>query len=291
MLAMGSRVRLGLLAHSATIVPMAGLIIFGAYRLGAATLGDTAGGIASLMLFFTNTFRRAVGVRGTAVAFGLVGVGLGLVLDRRARRSTFALGCLILGAAVASHTIDGGFAIAVASFAILLRDADSSADLVPQGRVPVWLGAASRRLISRSSTKTVLPYPILPLLQIAGIVAIFWGARALPQPPSTQRRKPRRVRSAKLQRGDVRSLRHRTGLHAHAGFPTPSMRRSSSSFRCSRRSPRWGCLLSAPCADAKLESIDGSPIIIALLVTIMVEMIARKLGAMEGIGGFPCGHR
>src|SRR5262249_2421136 len=121
--AMGSSVKLGLLAHSATIVPMAGLIIFGAYRLGAAALGDAAGGFAAFMLFFTNTFCRSVGGRGTAVAFAPVGVGLGLVLDRRARRSTFALGCLILGAAVASHTIDGGFAVAVASFAILIRDA------------------------------------------------------------------------------------------------------------------------------------------------------------------------
>ena len=181
MLAMGSRVKFGLLAHSATIVPMAGLIIFGAYRLGAATLGDAAGGVASLMLFFTNTFRRAVGVRGTAVAFALVGVGLGLVLDRRARRSTFALGCLILGAAVASHTIDGGFAIAVASFAILLRDATRPQILLLKGVClfgSVLVAAPDLAI----STKTVLAYPILPMLQIAGIGAIVFAARALPEP-------------------------------------------------------------------------------------------------------------
>ena len=287
MLAMGSRVKLGLLAHSATIVPMAGLIIFGAYRLGAATLGDTAGGIASLLLFFTNTFRRAVGVRGTAVAFGMVGVGLGLVLDRRARRSTFALGCLILGAAVASHTIDGGFAVAVASFTILLRDATRPRILFLKG-VCLFGSVLVAAPDLAVSTKTVLPYPILPLLQIVGIVAILWGAHALPQPPSITDESraeydPRKYNAAMF------ALFVIVLAYTLTKFPDSIYAQIFQQFPMLSAFAAMGLLAIGTLRGREARSIDGSPIILALLVTIAVEMIARKLGAMEGSAAYHAG--
>ena len=287
MLAMGSRVKLGLLAHSATIVPMAGLIIFGAYRLGAATLGDAAGGVASLMLFFTNTFRRAVGVRGTAVAFALVGVGLGLVLDRRARRSTFALGCLILGAAVASHTIDGGFAIAVASFAILLRDATRPQILLLKGVClfgSVLVAAPDLAI----STKTVLAYPILPMLQIAGIGAIVFAARALPEPELGDDESPSAYdpRSYNVAMFAIFLV---VLAYTLTRVPDSIYAQIFQQFPLLSAFAAMGLFVIGTLRGRDAKSIDGSPLIIALLVTIVVEMIARKLGSMEGSAAFHAG--
>ena len=287
MLAMGSRVKLGLLAHSAAIVPMAGLIIFGAYRLGAATLGDTAGGIASLMLFFTNTFRRMVGVRGTAVALALVGVGLGLVLDRRARRSTFALGCLILGTAVASHTIDGGFAIAVASFAILLRDATRPRILLLKAAClfGAVLVAAPDLAIS---TKTVLPYPILPLLQIGGIAAIILGSRALPQPPVDADESPSDY-DPRTYNAAMFAIFLITLAYVLTEFPDSIYAQIFQQFPLLSAFAAIGLLAIGTLRGNEAKSIDGSPVIIALMVTIMVEMIARKLGSVPGSAAFHAG--
>ncbi len=287
MLAMGSRVNLGLLAHSAAIVPMAALVIFGAYRLGAATLGDTAGGIAALMLFFTNTFRRLVGVRGTVVAFALVGVGLALVLDRRSRRSTFAFGCLVLGTAVASHTIAGGLAIAVASFAILLRDA-------PRPRIVLLkalclfgavLVAAPDMAIS---TKTTLPYPILPLLQIGGIVAIIWGSRALPAADSaidenSSEYDPRIYNTALFIIFLVAMF------YTITKVPDSIFAQIFEQFPLLSAFAAIGLLSIATLRGDEAKSIDGAPLIIALMMTIVVEVVARKLGSMPGSAAFHAG--
>src|SRR5207302_4262392 len=72
MLALGSHTIEGPLAESAAMLPMAARMIFGAYRAGRTFFNDTAGGIAGLFLFFACLFRRAQGMRGTAVAFALV---------------------------------------------------------------------------------------------------------------------------------------------------------------------------------------------------------------------------
>src|SRR5208282_6822490 len=45
MLASATRVKLGVLAQSGTMLPMAALIIFATYRLGRTLANDTAGGI------------------------------------------------------------------------------------------------------------------------------------------------------------------------------------------------------------------------------------------------------
>jgi hypothetical protein len=105
----------GALAQSQAMVPISVLMIFGCWRLGKTLFNDTAGGIAALLLFWTCLFQRAQGVRGTVVDFALIGLGLAFFLDPSHRRTLVALGAMMLGAAVASHSLDGGFAMIVAS--------------------------------------------------------------------------------------------------------------------------------------------------------------------------------
>jgi hypothetical protein len=180
MLALATHTQLATLAVTAAMLPLAGLLIFGAYRLGRALLNDTAGGVAALLLFFTCLLRRAQGVRGTALAFVMVGIGLAFFLDRSRNRTLMALGALALGTGIAAHAIDGGLAIMVAGAGIVwwLIAGDvtrftaglgclAGAVLLAAPEFPIALG------------KPVLPYPILPIVQIAGIVAIVFSARTL----------------------------------------------------------------------------------------------------------------
>ena len=57
----------------------------GAYRLGRSLMNDVAGGIAALLLFATTIFVRAHSMRGTAVAFALITIGLAFLLDQNRR--------------------------------------------------------------------------------------------------------------------------------------------------------------------------------------------------------------
>ena len=109
----------GALAQSQAMLPISVLMIFATWRLGKTLFNDTAGGVAALMLFWSCLFRRAQGVRGTVVDFALIGLGLALFLDRSHRRILIALGAMTLGAAVASYSLNGGFAMIVASAGVV----------------------------------------------------------------------------------------------------------------------------------------------------------------------------
>jgi hypothetical protein len=119
-LALIGGVKLGVLAQSQIMTAMAGLVIFSTYRLGLALVDDIAGGSAALLLFFTTEFRRLTGMRGTALAFALVAIGLGFLFDRDWRPTRAAMGALILGLAIPSHAIDGGLGMLVAAFGAIL---------------------------------------------------------------------------------------------------------------------------------------------------------------------------
>jgi hypothetical protein len=283
MLGMGSREPLALLAHSASIVPMAALMIFGTYRLGVATIDDASGGIAALMLFFTNTFRRLVGVRGTAVDLALVAIALAFILDRRSRRVIFALGCLLLGTAVASHAIDGGLAIAAAALAILVRDAYRPRVLLMKA-VCLFGSVLVAAPDFAIANQTVLPYPILPLIQIAGIAAIVLGSRALPQPAESIAENPwlTKWRDALL-----------VGIFAAALIYTASTAQDAVFSQVIQQFPALSAfaaigLLAIAVLPAE-EGIDSTAIVIALLMTIIVEAVARRLAAMPGSGAFHAG--
>jgi hypothetical protein len=288
MLGMGSRESLGLLAHSAAIVPMAALIIFATYRLGAATLGDAAGGIAALMLFFTNTFRRMVGVRGTAVDLALVGVGLAFVLDRKSRRVTFALGCLILGTAVASHAIEGGLAIAVAALSILLRDASKPRVLIIRA-VCLFGSVLVASPDFAISTHTIVSYPILPILQIAGIVAIIMGSRALPQPDANLDESISSDGDARWRDAAMVVIFATALIYTNATIPDSIFAQIFHQFPMLSVFAAIGLIAIGALRGRDARSIQGSPIVFALLMTIVIEAIAQKLGAMPGSDAFHAG--
>ncbi|HYL58338.1 MAG TPA: hypothetical protein VEU51_05665, partial [Candidatus Acidoferrales bacterium] len=179
MLALGSHTRLATLAETGAMLPMAALIIFATYRLGKMAFGDTAGGMAALMLFATSMFRRAQGMRGTAVDFALVAIGLAFFLNPKRSRVLVAIGAMMLGTAVASHAIDGAFALIVAATGIaywlLERD---------YARVEATVLALAGALLIASPEFLIgmvrpVPYPSLPMLQIVGVGLIVLGARRI----------------------------------------------------------------------------------------------------------------
>jgi len=171
--ALGSHSKLAVLAESAMMVPMAALIIFGVYRLGRTLFDPTAGGMAALFLFFTCLFRRAQGMRGTAVDFALVGIGLAFFLDARRSRLRMALGALVLGTAVASHAIIGGLAMIVAAAGLIFWLAEGDRKRFVVGALSL-IGATLIALPEFAiGLAKPLPYPVLPLSQLAGIALIL----------------------------------------------------------------------------------------------------------------------
>ena len=183
-LGLGAVCKMGALAETAAMVPMAGLMIFSAYRLGRTFFGDTAGGMASLFMFFTCLFRREQGMRATAVVFALVGIGLAFFLDPRRNRTMFACGAMVLGTSVAAHAIGGGLAMFVAASAAVfwLASGDWS------GSIAAIICLAGASILAGPelliATEHRVSYPILSLMQVAGIVVIFAGASRLrPQGP------------------------------------------------------------------------------------------------------------
>jgi hypothetical protein len=172
MLALGGHVSLAVLTESAAMVPMAGLMIFGTYRLGKALFDDTSGGMAALLLFFTCLFRRAQGMRGTAVALALVGLGLAFFLELYRSRSLGAVGAVLLGTSVASHTLDGSFAMALAGAATLMWLVERGGRIFLMG-VSYLVGATLVALPEFFIGSVIpLPYPVLPLIQLAGLGVI-----------------------------------------------------------------------------------------------------------------------
>ncbi len=283
MLGMASRTHLGILAQSGGIVPMAALMIFGAYRLGAATLGDAAGGIAALMLFFTNTFRRMVGMRGTAVAFALVGLGLAFVLDRKSRRMPVALGALILGTAIATHAIDGGFAIAVAGLAIFWREAAR-----PRAMLLKLTCVAGAVIFAGPefaiANRIALPYPILPLAMLAGLAVVVTASRALPQPDADADFDfdiEARWRDAMMVAIFATAL-----IVSLTQDPNGIFAQIFEQFPILTAFAAIGLLYIGAVRGRDARSIDGSPVVIALLITLLVEAIGRKLGALGGSNAF-----
>jgi hypothetical protein len=178
-LAFGSASHLATLAETAAMLPMAGLIIFATYRLGRTLFGDTAGGIAALLLFFTNVFRREQGMRATAVVFALAFLGLAFVLDEKRNRTLFAFGAIALGTAVAAHAIGGALAMLVAAGAGLLWLV--SGDVT--GFVAMLIALVGAALVALPEVliaeQRSVPYPILPLLILAGIALTVTGASRL----------------------------------------------------------------------------------------------------------------
>ncbi|MFZ2063556.1 MAG: hypothetical protein WAU82_21290 [Candidatus Binatus sp.] len=176
MLALGSRTRLAVLAETAAMLPMCALLVFSVYRLGRTFFGDVVGGFAAILLFLTPLFGYAQGMRGTALVFVLVGVGLGFFLDSRHSRVRMALGALLIGTSVAVQAPIGAFAIVLAGAGIILWLATGDVSSFVAGGLclvgAVLFGAPEIPVgLNRS-----IPWVILPLCQLAGVALILIGA-------------------------------------------------------------------------------------------------------------------
>ncbi|HLW69087.1 MAG TPA: hypothetical protein VKS22_00540 [Candidatus Binataceae bacterium] len=183
MLALGSGTRLAVLTETAAMMPMAALMIFAAWRLGKSLFGDTAGGFAALLLFSTDLFRRAQGMRGTAVDFALIGLALAFFLDLNRRRITLAAGALMLGIGVGSHAIIGAFGLITAGLGVLMWLVEGDYRRFFAGVLALFgasLCAFPELLIGLDWQ---VQYPILPLLLLSGLGLIVTAAALLaPQP-------------------------------------------------------------------------------------------------------------
>jgi hypothetical protein len=170
------------------MMPMAALMMFATWRLGKSLFGDTAGGAAALLLFFTCILRRAQGMRPTAIAVVMVALALAFFCDPGRRRSLMAFGAIFLGTSVPSHAILGAFAMAVAGAAVVFWMVERDWSRALAGFVAL-MGAL---LIAVTDVPVALPYPLeypaLPLMIIAGAAVIAAGVRLMherePEPPS-----------------------------------------------------------------------------------------------------------
>ena len=179
LIGMGSNSKLALLAESSLIVPAAVLLVCATYKLGATLINEEAGAMAALMLPLTIIFRRSVGMRGTAVDLALVAIALGFLFDRNRSPLRITLGGLFLGTAIASHSIDGGLGTVVAAIGVLGFIINGEFGPFGDGIV-ILLGVVAVAAPDFAITLAhPVAYPILPLIQIVGLIVILFGARSL----------------------------------------------------------------------------------------------------------------
>jgi hypothetical protein len=210
MLAMGSGTRLAVLAETAAMMPMAALLIFAAWRLGKSLFGDTAGGFAALLIFSTDLFRRAQGMRGTAVDFALLGLGLALFFDLHRRRITLVAGALMLGVAVGCHAIIGALGLLTAAIGLWMWLAEGDYWRFFAGVLALFGASLCALPEGLIGLDWQVSYPALPLLVLVGLAAIVFGARLLMSLTRPARDSELRVANAVLIGGLILAviLRH-----------------------------------------------------------------------------------
>ena len=107
-----------------------------------------------------------------------------LFSESRRNRTMFAYGAMALGTAVAAHAIGGGLAMVVAASAVLFWL--FSGDFSRSFAAVICLAGASILAVPELliATEHSVGYPVLPMIQVAGIAVILAGATLLkPQRP------------------------------------------------------------------------------------------------------------
>src|SRR5207302_1964620 len=116
-----------------------------------------------------------------AVAFALVGLALGFFLESRRSRTLLAAGAILLGTSVASHAIDGGFAMIVAGMGVVMWGVSGDFRRFFAGVIAL----AGATLIALPEfaigLNRPLPYPLVPLMLLAGVAIACAGALVLDQ--------------------------------------------------------------------------------------------------------------
>ncbi len=184
MLAMGSFTKLAVVAEMAALVPMSLLAILATYRLGRTVMDDVGGGIAAILMFANTLLIHIHSMRGTAVAFVLVAIGLAFFNDPQRRPVKTALGALALGTAVASHAIIGGLGIATAGIALVVGLL--AGDFIGVLTEAVCLLGALMVAFPEFAIALSLSVPdfLLPISQLIGLAIICYAASRLQPRPA-----------------------------------------------------------------------------------------------------------
>lgn len=187
LLGIGSGTSLGLLADTGAIVPMSALFILGTYRLGKSVAGDLVGGMATLFLFATILLRVMPYGHGRSTAFVLVAIGLAFFLDEERDALRLTMAALALATAVASHAIIGALGMATAAGTVLLWIIGG--ELVSAlAAIGLLAGATIVALPTiLIGLKIVVPYPVLPAIQLVGVAVVWQSARWLAGRPLRDR--------------------------------------------------------------------------------------------------------
>lgn len=177
-LAVGGGVPFAVLAQTAAIVPLAGLLLLAVYRLGAAVGDDCVGGFAAIFLVATVFFRVLPYAHGRIVAYVLVAAGLAWFVESPGSRVRRVLGALVLGTAVAAHAVVGALGMGVAALTLVLQALDAGWRKTVAG-FGVLLGAslfAAPELVV--GLRLAVPFPWLPIVQAAGVLIAAGAAGA-----------------------------------------------------------------------------------------------------------------
>ncbi len=179
------------LAMTSLIVPFAALQVLALYLLGRTAGGHLAGGFATLFLLQTFVWRRNTDIRGTAIAFTTVAIGLAFLLSRRRTPLRTALGGLALGVSIPVNALIGVQGMEVASLASLVEWLDVGRPLFPA----ILALAAGSFFAGPQVTIGLgmeLPPLVLPLIAVVGAALLAFVARFAP------REHPRQSRVARL---------------------------------------------------------------------------------------------
>jgi hypothetical protein len=178
------------LAITSLMVPFAALQILAIYLLGRAVAGHLAGGMAALFLLQTFLWRRTADMRGTALAFALVAIGLAFLLGgRRDAGPRRALGGLALGLAVTVNPLIGAAGMQVASLGAVVAWLDLGRPLVAPLAA---LAGGSILALPQVAIGLALrvPPPLLPLVAGAGLGLLAAVARRARDPGPPRRAWP-----------------------------------------------------------------------------------------------------
>jgi hypothetical protein len=132
------------------------------------------------------------------------------------------------------------------------------------------------------ATRTVLPYPLLPLIQLIGVGMIVMASRALPQPDVTEAvGGDARWRDAAMVAIFAAAL-----IYTNTMDPNTIFAQIFQQFPMLSAFAAIGLLYIGALRGRDARSIDGSPVVIALMIALIVEAIGHKLGALGGSNAF-----
>jgi hypothetical protein len=132
------------------------------------------------------------------------------------------------------------------------------------------------------ATRTVLPYPILPLIQLIGIALILIAARALPQPDAAVAPDS----DARWRDTVIVVIFAAALIYTNTKDPNTIFAQVFQQFPLLTAFAALGLISIGAARGRDGRAIDGSPVVIALLITLIVEVIGQKLGVLGGSDAF-----